>query len=181
MIVDFPCDQKQRLLRKSKALLSPSPESATRTKAKRSVCFSDTSRMTIIERASPEELKRRWYTKKDREAFGLQHKKDIRATLRKLANTPMQSISQDDLFACVGIELYLSYDILTKTPERRYNHVWSILGAQHRQRRLHINNVDELSRISSQSSEWATSRSQSIAAMYMMIPKKNNIVSPTNL
>ena len=171
LIVDFPCDQKQRLLRKNKA----------RTKTNRSVCFSHTSRMTIIERASPEELKRTWYTKKEREVFGLQHKKDIREALQKLANTPMQSISQDDLLGCVGIELYLSYDILVNTPERRYNHVWSILGAQHLQRRLHINNVDELSRISSQSSEWATSRSQSIAAMYMAIPKKNNTVSPVNL
>ena len=76
-----------------------------------------------------------------------------------------------DLHSCIGIELYLSYKDLIGTPERRYNHVWAILGAQHRQRRLHINDVDELSSISRQSSEWASSRSHSIAAMYAMIPK----------
>eukprot|EP00578_Thalassiosira_sp_NH16_P000262 CAMPEP_0181135986 /NCGR_PEP_ID=MMETSP1071-20121207/32946_1 /TAXON_ID=35127 /ORGANISM="Thalassiosira sp., Strain NH16" /LENGTH=128 /DNA_ID=CAMNT_0023222673 /DNA_START=87 /DNA_END=473 /DNA_ORIENTATION=+ len=127
--------------------------------------------MVIIERSSSDELRNRWYSKDERATFAIQLKRDVRAALRKLDATPMDSFREQDFYDCVGIELFLSREILKSTPQRRYNHVLSILRAQSRQGLSHACNDEELSLISKQSSEWISTRCQNFAAMYWVTIK----------
>lgn len=180
LIVDFP--SKRRLTSSNQSDdMTLLPTLTTRSEQpKRSVRFSETSFLTMTERVSPDELAHRWYSRHDRAEFGLQRKRDVRAMLRKLENTPVHLLGQHDVYSCVGIELFLSYDILSSTGKRRYEHVSSILEAQSRHKMLRSrfhscnNNNDaeeELASISRRSSEWIKKRSHNTAAMYWTILK----------
>ena len=136
-----------------------------------SVRFAETSELTFTKGATQEEKEIRWYSKEEQAYFEDQFETDTCETSQKLATTPMPLIGQDDLYACVGIEMFLSRDEYMQTGERRRIHVRTILAAQERQRMLDIRNEEQLSLLSEQSSEWTVSRSRNLAAMYWDILK----------
>ena len=200
LIVDFPSEATRlsKLHRRTQEIMifpTPSPtvpittptnKTPTIPKRKtpqltRLVRFCETSTMIIIERASQSELARRWYSHAERAEFKLRLRADVLAALYKLESASATAIttapnpiifpSIDDIYECVGIELFLSRDIFAATPRRRFDHVRYVLEAQSRHNmRLHSfsNAGEELERISKQSSEWICTRCHTIAAMYWM-------------
>ena len=177
LIVDFPSEherlsEKLRRTQESMPSATAKPPSPTLkpNKKRRSVHFSETSTMTIIERATPSEIARRWYSRSERAEFELRLRKDVRATMRRLESTPMHSFEERDLYECIGIELYLSRAIFMATPERRSNHVSFVLEAQSRHGDAAACRLEEeLMRMSKQSSEWICRRCHNIAANYCKI------------
>lgn len=164
LIVDFP--PLERLDSQSnKRMLS-----ATRTR-QRSVRFAETSTLTIIDPVIKEELKLRWYSKRERDLLREHFAWQVNEAQEKLATSPMAMIGQEDLIECVGMERFLSREVYLHTEKRRRIHVRAILVAQERLRVLNISDGEQLSRLSEQSSEWTVTRSHNIAVKYWEILK----------
>ena len=169
LIVDFP--RKLRPMsesRPSKLMLS------TPTPARRSVRFSETSVLTITDRATKEELQHCWYSKEERDGLRADLTRHLLQTRAKLATTPMSSIGQDDLYECIWMERLLSLEVYLHTREHRSIHVGAILAEQDCQRILGTHNKEQLALalLSEQSSEWSVVRACNIAAGYWDALKK---------
>jgi len=87
----------------------------------------------------------------------------------------MNDVRQDELYECVGMELYLTHISNNSggaSPlRRRADHIRAVLDAQDRQRALRIRDLRELALISRVSSEGTCLRAHSIADMYWKVLK----------
>lgn len=83
-----------------------------------------------------------------------------------LAETPMESISKEDLFKCVGMESIMTQELRTSIRQRKREHVSAVLAAQRDQDTRDVVDEDELARVSSRSSKWTRKRAQELAAGY---------------
>ena len=152
---------------------SKSNEPMKKKEPKKDVRFSETSRMTLIEYPPAAEISRRWYLPHERDNLKRILLQDIFEMSCKLASTPMENISQDDLLMCIGMETLLSPDLSRAVKERKRRHSRTILIAQAQQwsRGVAVANIEELAALSEASSEWTRSRKQKLAAGYWDILK----------
>mmetsp|Transcript_31115 Transcript_31115/g.53176 ORF Transcript_31115/g.53176 Transcript_31115/m.53176 type:complete len:180 (+) Transcript_31115:131-670(+) len=157
LIVDFPgsCSTPSGCDR------GPMPAAATV-----SVSFAETSNVVLIEYPSQEELRRRWYSMQERAFLKREVLRDACKMSRKLTTTPMEDISLEDLFQCIGLEGLLTPELMLAVRKGKRYHSRSILLAQHLQCQRNITDAEELSLISQQNSESTRTRSQEIAARY---------------
>lgn len=77
-----------------------------------------------------------------------------------------EDISQEDLYMCIGMEALLTPQLNSLVRERKRQHVATIMAAQARQGTRGIVDVEELAKLSEQSSEWTTNRAQKLAEGY---------------
>ena len=81
-------------------------------------------------------------------------------------NTPPGRVTQDDLYECVGIESLLSHEISQEHLVRKQAHVDAVLSAQ----RAHQGatcKIEEISRASMRSSQWAREKAGELAISYV--------------
>ena len=122
---------------------------------RRAVSFSQYAQMINIpiDRA---EVK--FYSTEDNLRFQQEMMRDTRRMARKIATTPSEEITHDDLHKCIGIEVFLSPGLLRRTVEKRHTHQNLILERQ---------GVDEdLRSVSERSSSWARDRAHKMATTY---------------
>ena len=114
---------------------------------RRAVRFSPWSEAVVI----PEVGKRPngWYTKEDTNRFKRNLLTESRRMSRLIASTPLGMISQDALDELVGIESFLSLDMLMIIQTRKRQHVQGIVSMQS------VCSKEELSCLSKESSSWS--------------------------
>ena len=169
MIEEFPPeDQRFMMLREraaEPAMLAPLP--CFSTQVQRLVHFSETSTMIITERATDDEIKRKWLSEEEEAAIQHEFKQQVQAMMmRKTSSSPRAQLDPEDLYECIGMEKFLSNDICTKSALKRRMHIHKILSAQDRQRKMGVCTPELLSMISERSSEWTVARSHAIASKY---------------
>lgn len=139
-----------------------------RKSPKRSVRFSETSSMRCFDCPSKKEVRRRWYSREERDSLKREFLQDLRYMARRLATTPIERVGSEDLVMCVGMESMLSHDISRGVRERKRYHRRLILSAQARQDSMDIVDEEELRYLSEESSKWTRERSQALAEGYWM-------------
>merc|ERR1711957_381907 len=130
-----------------------------------------TSTLTITAPVPEECLTSLWYSKEEQDRQRRALKKDVRRVMRRLAMTPMASITQDELHECVGMEMFLSQDLLLETRRQKIRHVRTILAAQEWQHASNVQDGEELSCLSRESSDGNCARASCIAAGYWQVLK----------
>merc|ERR1711966_203450 len=90
--------------------------------------------LTITEPVTDKELSNRWYSKRERDCHRRWFKCEVSRVVKTLATTPVSSIRQEEMYHLIGIEAYLSRDVLHSTKRHMTDHVRMVLAAQERQR-----------------------------------------------
>ena len=121
----------------------------------RAVHFSQFSDMVIIPR---DNVKSKAYSHNDRRRFQQDMISDARRMSRLLTITPGEEITQDDIYGCIDIELYLSRGLAMYAQERKRAHSDSIISHQTSV------NKQALAMLSENSSRWARDRAVNSAA-----------------
>ena len=80
---------------------------------------------------------------------------------RKLAT----SATSVDILSCVGMEKIFTQDIHRLVKQRQAEHVAAILEEQERQDLLGLNDIQALSKLSFDKSEWTRRRSQKLVSV----------------
>ena len=114
---------------------------------RRAVSFSPRSEAVVI----PEVGKRPngWYTKEDTNRFKRNLLTESRRMSRLVASTPLGMISQDTSDELVGIESFLSLDMLMIIQTRKRQHVQGIVSMQS------VCSKEDLLFLSKESSSWS--------------------------
>jgi hypothetical protein len=86
-----------------------------------------------------------------------------------LATTPRGNITNDELVNCIGIEFLLSPELLAKARDGKRLHSAAVLSEQAHQRVFGECIVDDLARISRDSSRSSRRRAYNIATVYQMM------------
>ena len=166
MIVDFP--HKPRPTASGNAV-----QTSTATSGQRTVRFAEMSEIAVFGEAKEEELGLMWYSKAERSHFRWQLMQDAATQRRLLATISMDKLGDDDVYNMVGLEFYLSNELLMFTPARRKALVDAILGAYERHCYDLRENIEaEVSLTSRQSSEWVSSKCHQVATNYWTVLKR---------
>ena len=129
----------------------------TNTLPRPRVSFSQISELALTPR---DKLESKWYTEEDCRTFNQALLNDIHRLRNVLAAaTPDDTIAENDLYECVGIEIYLSSSLLRLAEAKKREHADAVL-VEHRSRR---ENDDYLSQVSKNSSRWARQRAHQLA------------------
>lgn len=144
LIVDFPEIREQRIVR-----------------------ISSTSTM-FIEFRTEEDKSKKWTSAEDNRRFRQNLRRDVMDMRRRVESNP-ESISQEELWQCLGMESLLSNELVRNSFEQRMMHRQAVLAEQRRQLLLHIHDEEELCRVSEIHSQWGRERCFKIAAGYSMI------------
>lgn len=133
------------------------------------VRFSTCTQSTFIGRPSEEEMNNRWYSAAENASFIRTLAKDARSTRMKLANAATSNITRIDLFEFIGVENFLSQDLMKRIIAQKENHKRTIMAEQARQYALRKGKNECIAYVSSRSSEWSRNRAQELAAGYWTI------------
>ena len=98
LLVEFPS-------RDTASAAAPSTMSSSEAKAPRPVRFAPMSTLVLTPPVSREELATQWYTKPERDYQKAKLKHDVQRLSRTFAHTPMDSIGEQKLYECVGMEV----------------------------------------------------------------------------
>lgn len=128
------------------------------------VSFAKKSCMSLVEYPPHDERRRRWLTHDDYDNFKRKLLRDRRSVARKLAS-PTTSV---DILLCVGMEKIFTHDIHRLVKQRQAEHVAAILEEQERQDLLGLNDIQALSKLSFDKSEWTRRRSQKLVSVCSM-------------
>jgi len=135
------------------------------------VRFSNTSRLYVIARATPEEARLLWNSSKEMADFKCRFAITVRKTWQVLNDTEIHPADKEVLlYNCMGMEHHISPEA---TRERRAKHAQAVLEAQARQRKLGYDDEGlEIGKISSVSSKKTRKRAHSIALLYHQLLSK---------
>lgn len=119
--------------------------------------------LTFVDIPTQDEARKIWYNKQDRMQFKITQRKDRERVSHILASSSSESITQEDLCECIGMENLLSINVMIRTLEHKQNHVNTIVSEQRRQRSLNIHDEEYLGLVAANSSRLSRERSQRIA------------------
>jgi hypothetical protein len=94
---------------------------------------------------------------------------DGRRKAKFLATTPRGNVTNDELVNCIGIEFLLSSKLLAKARDGKRLHSAAVISEQAHQRVFGECNVDDLARISRDSSRSSRRRAHTIASIYQQM------------
>ena len=139
----------------------------------KNVRFSLTSEMALVAYPTTKEIQERWYNSQDRAHSRQVVAKDAKQCSRMLFSELElgNNLTEDQRIKCVGLEHLLSRDLAENTKqlnEKRKRHVYKVLIEQDRQRKLKINNAEELEYVSRKSSYQSRKRSHLLAVASLM-------------
>ena len=134
-------------------------------KPARSVAFKQYSQMVLI----PEEKSsaKLCYSSEDIRQFRQQMLLDVQQLRRDLDTIRTNDISPDQVRKCIGLERFLSQDILARTLEASQAHTAAVLEEQHNQEQSNVYSAEKLSQVSMKSSNWSRQRAERIATGYL--------------
>eukprot|EP00956_Cyclotella_meneghiniana_P029929 scaffold74137_cov49-Cyclotella_meneghiniana.AAC.2 len=129
----------------------------------KSVRFSRLSTLKYMPYRNQDEKSLAWYSKAEEAAFRRQRSNDVVHCSGMLMQN---GVHEDNLIQCVGIDQFLSEDIVHKCREiqqARLDHKTLVLNAQDLQRRCGIHKPEDLARISMHSSRVTKERAYQVA------------------
>ena len=130
----------------------------TTTSSNTQVSFATFTKVHFIARDEPLD---KYYTQDDFDRFSREALAEARRLRKVLQELPMgASLGYEDFCECMGIEKYLSRDLLRVSIERRRLHARAVLASQ---------NSRMLSSVSERTSCWGRQRAHDVAKMYEML------------
>ncbi len=163
LIVDFPEMGRQAVL---SDIGNASTNCAPRREQRRNVRFSELSTLAFIEYPTKESNAKKWISTEDRKSSRQAQLSDVLKTRSLIESKPRESLSQEEILQCIGIESLLTNKVLKKTCEKRRMHRQAILAEQQRQQPLHIHDAENLCQISEIHSQWSREKAHKIAVGY---------------
>ena len=121
----------------------------------RTVSFSQFSEMVEI---SSDDAQSKAYSAAEMGHFKQDCVRDVRSMLQLLASTRSESMTEDIVSGCVGIELYLNMDLMMLALEKKRAHARAVIEGQH------VFGEKELANTSTRGSHWARERAANVAA-----------------
>ncbi len=106
-------------------------------------------------------MKATWYTHGDNESFRREVTNDVQQLRHTLANVSSNGVTADDVYRCIGIESFLSQDLMRRTMANKRNHMDSVLA----ELRSHRGGIDHhrIRQVSENSSMWSRERAHLVA------------------
>ena len=118
-----------------------------------------------------EASRRKSYTGEDYTTFKHNIHQDLHDIKHKLATSPADA---DTVHECVGLERVFTSEINRTVKLRQAAHFRTILKEQERQDMRGIVDVEALSKLSFDSSEWTRDRAHNLASAYWNVTRKKN-------
>jgi hypothetical protein len=140
-----------------------SPTKTQTTKKKKQVCFAETKTTHTLKYRTSQQNAKTWYSEKDKVLFKSVLHRDVRSFQHLLATTPMEELSQEALYECIGLEGLLSIELMYYVKSKRRDHVRSII------KRQEMLSDEQLALSSVRSSFASRERAQQLAAGYFAI------------
>ena len=137
--------------------------STTHTKP-RAVTFSQFSELAFITKDVIQSKK--WYTKQENHRFRQTMIGDARRMSGEINNTPVEAITPEQLYECVGIEVFITQGLAMHVAEKKRAHIDAVLSEQMLQEDNGICDIEKLSSVSKNGSRWHRSRAQKLASAY---------------
>ena len=156
LIVDFPEMARRNTL----------TNCTPRREQRRNVRFSSMSILTFVEYPTKEINAKKWTSTEDRKSSRQAQLSDVLKTRSLIESKPRESLSQEEILQCIGIESLLTNKVLKYTCEKRRMHKQAVLAEQQRQQSLHIHDDEDLCQISEIHSQWSRERAHKIALGY---------------
>ena len=103
-----------------------------------------------------QELQTRWHNEQDKRRSVSSMLAEARR-LRGLMARGKEHLGREDYLECVGIEKYLSQEVLSEITSRNQEHINTILASQY----FHDHSM--LAQVSEKSSNWSTVRARTLA------------------
>ena len=134
----------------------------------RKIRFSHFSTVEYIDPRTDADVQARWYSRQE-----LRRIRSIMATdakkMRQVISTghDKHSIKQDVIFQCIGMENFLSVDLVWQSLEHKRRHSDAVRREQDRQKSLKICEDTELRLISKVHNEYSQERAHRVAVGYM--------------
>ena len=158
-IVDFPSRPDAESRKRSSS-------SSGACRPRRSLNFSPVSHLCLYTPEEGESDEQQWYSSADKERFKLQAAREALLLGRALSSQSpaLQAVPTEDIICmCIGLEDVLSASKRARTLRQKREHARIIVSMQDRC------SVDELGRISRESSNASGERAAKLAAGYMKI------------
>lgn len=131
------------------------------------VSFSQYSEFAFIPKDEPSP---KWYNPEEKKRFRRNLIADARRLKRELEVTPTHATTPDRLCECLGLEAFMNKDLMLSIANKRRAHIDAILSEQRRQRERGVCDLETLSKISKESSEWTATRAQKLGMAYSELP-----------
>ena len=148
MIVDFP--------------FRPRFDSKSTKASSKAIRFSDTKQVNIFEKSSECERDRAWYSKAEYQQMRKEMASEVRALSDMYRHDPNQIPSDQCI---VGIENYLSRDIMREVVRQRAQHINAVLKEQDRQDELCVYDPLKIAFVSRRISESSQDRAHMFAKL----------------
>ena len=132
----------------------------------RAVTFSETSHLVYIHKDDDES---KWYSSQERRVYQRELAIDIARMSREINDAPAGSISKDQLYKCVGIEMFLTQGLANRVTNVKQEHMDAVLAEQRLQNQRCICDADKLCKVSKKTSRWSRKRAQALAFGYSEI------------
>ncbi len=144
------------------------------------VSFSDFSQLIVLESLlSPDDKEKIWYSSHDIEAFRTEASDLARGMLwpdNKISLHQYKEKINQDTDAILGLDIYLTKEMLQQVLLHRQLHHRAVLGEQQRQRRSSVNDPQRLADVSQADSSWSRNRARSV---YSSMPIEDDTATLT--
>lgn len=135
------------------------------------VSFSEYSQLVFIPNEN-DMVDKKWYSSQDHWRLQQQMTRDVRRMVTLLRETDANDLTEEQLYGCIGTELFLT-EGARATAEARRNHIVTVLSEQRRQRQQGVHDAEKLSEISMRLSRHAIEKSQKLAEGYSKLLNEN--------
>ena len=135
-------------------------------KSPRAVTFAPFGKLSFIPK---DDAKSKWYTSHEKRSSRDQMVQDIRRMHKKINATPSKVITKEQLHQCIGIELYLTPELMKHVIQEKKSHVKAVLSEQRNQEHQGIQDPEKIRCVSRKSSQWARSRARKLAVGYSQL------------
>lgn len=92
--------------------------------------------------------------------------RDARRMSREMNNTPIGAIIPEQLYECVGIEVFVTQGLAMHVAEKKRMHIDAVLSEQRLQEENGVCDIETLSSVSKNGSQWHRNRARKLASAY---------------
>ena len=142
------------------------PRNRASSQHKRKVSFQDEVDMKFITNLSFKHRGDIWFSADEMRSFRYQTALTVREITSKMTMAEYAELHVEDTSAFLGLESYLSQDVLQGIKRRKEAILGAVLSEQLRQSRVGINDPDALARVSQAVSDLSTRRARIIGMIH---------------
>ncbi|KAL7539329.1 hypothetical protein ACHAXR_011826 [Thalassiosira sp. AJA248-18] len=143
--------------------MSSTKEATTSPTIPRALTFSRFSEIAFIPN---DNIESKWYSTQDKNRFRRSLIVDVRRMKRELEDKPTEANSPEWLYECLGLDKLISHDFMMQVAKKRRTHTDAVLSAQSLQKQQGVLDIEKLSRVSEDNSQWTRNRAQKLASSY---------------